>query len=194
MARRKRQYVESFQRFVRVRVKGGRVRLKRTKPKRGPKMDCASARLVFRFQESHLLLSRILCQLFSAKDEEEGEGEEHAGGHRRQGDGEFGPSADCQWANDAQGKENHNDCEHDCEWGCSTQLVSSRLICELIHRFAVGVANKEKRADKAQNERDDKHKYDQRPVCGSSDGLECRHARDASEHDRGRRATASEGE
>ena len=97
-------------------------------------MDCASARLVFRFQESRLLPSCIFCQLFSAKDEEEGEGEEHAGGHKRQGNGEFGPSADCQWANDAQGKENHNDCEHDRERGCSAQLVSSRLV-DVVARF-----------------------------------------------------------
>lgn len=161
------------------------MRLKLTTPKRGPKRDRASARLVFRFQESCLLPFRILCQLFSAKDEEEGEGEEHAGGHKRQGNGEFGPSADCQWANDAQGEEDYNDCEHDREWGCPAELVSHCLVCELVHRFAVGVANEEKRANKAQDERDDKHKHDQRPVCGSSDGLECRHARDATEHDRG---------
>ena len=132
---------------------------------------------------SCLLPSGTLCQLFSAKDEEEGEGEEHAGGHKRQGNGEFGPSADCQWANDAQGEEDYNDCKHDREWGCAAQLVPRRLVCELVHRFAVGVANEEKRANKAQDERDDKHKHDQRPVGGSSDGLECRHTRDATEHD-----------
>lgn len=155
-------------------------------PKDGPRFGSISLSVP---GGSCLLPSGTLCQLFSAKDEEEGEGEEHAGGHKRQGNGEFGPSADCQWANDAQGEEDYNDCEHDREWGCPAQLVSRRLVCELVHRFAVGVANEEKRANKAQDERDDKHKHDQRPVGGSSDGLECRHARDATEHDRGRRAS-----